>query len=162
MVIGLNIIDFILFFVLVFMTCLGFFFGLIRVVGSIATIIVGILTAGLFFESLAPVLRIYLFNNANLSNVVAFILIYAFTSLLLSVIIKIANTIFSLPILKTVNRLFGGIVAFLSTMVVLSVFFHLFKQYAWSESFIGLLSQSTIIQMLSVVGEYVSWLIPGL
>lgn len=162
MIIGLNIIDFILLFILLFITCLGFFFGVIRVVGSIATIIIGIMLAGWFFDDLAAVLQPYLLNEPNLSKVIAFILIYWLTSLFLSLIVDIANKIFNLPILKTVNRLLGGAVALLAGLVILSVFFHLFQQYAWSQNFVDLLNQSVIVQYLGLAGEYVSWLIPGL
>ncbi|MFH1712882.1 MAG: CvpA family protein [Candidatus Jacksonbacteria bacterium] len=158
----MTIIDFIIIFLLSFATACGFFFGLIRVLGAIATIIMSILIAGLFFETLSPILQPYLLNNENLSRVIAFIAIYWVSSLFLSFAVKIANKIFDLPVLKTVNRLLGGFASLLGSTVILSILFYLIDKYAWAENLTQLLAQSVLIVYLIDIGKYVSWVIPGL
>lgn len=158
----MTIIDFIIIFLLAFVTACGFFFGLIRVLGAIATIIISILTAGLFFEILAPILQPYVLNNENLSRVIAFIAIYWASSLFLSFAVKIANKIFDLPVLKTVNRLLGGFASLLGSTVILSILFYLIDKYAWAENLTQLLGQSVLIKYLLAIGKYASWVIPGL
>lgn len=162
MFLQLNFVDFILTFILILVTCLGIFFGLIRVVGAIATIIIGIVTAGLFFKDLALTLEPYLFDNPNISKIVAFLLIYWLVSLILSVIVAIANKLFKLPFLKTVNRLLGGVFSFLGCIIVLAIFLHLFRAYAWSPEISALFSQSILVNYLMILGKYLSWLIPGI
>jgi len=158
----MTIIDFIIIFLLSFAAACGFFFGLIRVLGAIATIIMSILIAGLFFETLSPILQPYLLNNENLSRVIAFIAIYWVSSLFLSFAVKIANKIFDLPVLKTVNRLLGGFASLLGSTVILSILFYLIDKYAWAENLTQLLAQSVLIVYLIDIGKYVSWVIPGL
>lgn len=158
----MTIIDFILLFILAFATASGFFFGVIRVVGGIASIIASIIVAGLFFEDVMPSLQPYLLDSSDLASVVAFLLLYWVTSSFLSFIIMIVNKIFNLPILKTVNRVLGGAVALVGTIVVLSVFFFLFDKYAWVESLQDFIRESTIAVYLTDIGYYVSFVIPGL
>lgn len=158
----MTIIDFIIIFLLAFSASCGFFFGLIRVLGAIATIIISILIAGLFFEILSQILRPYLLNNENLSRVIAFIAIYWVSSLFLSFAVKIANKIFNLPVLKTVNRLLGGFASLLGSAIILSIFFYLIEKYAWVEDLTKLLGNSILIKYLLEIGKYASWGIPGL
>jgi membrane protein required for colicin V production len=158
----MNIIDFILIFILAFTAAVGFFFGLIQVLGAIVTIIVSIFIAGVFFSTVAPYIQPYAFDNQNFSSVIAFIVIYWIVSLFLSFVVKIANKIFNLPILKTANRLLGAGVSLLGAIIILSVFFYLFKIYAWSPAVTNFLSQSTMAYYFSWIGKFVTILIPGL
>jgi uncharacterized membrane protein required for colicin V production len=158
----MTILDFILIFILAFTTCLGFFFGLIRVVGAIFTIIVSILLAGFFFSQLAVVLLPYLLDNQNLARVVAFIIIYSTSSVVLSLAVKIADKIFHLPILNAANRLLGGIVALAGTALTLSVLFFLIDKFAWVEAVKIFLSHSVVVKYLLIIGKYVSLAIPGI
>lgn len=158
----MSIIDVIIIFILAFTSALGFFFGLIRVLGAIITIIISIVAAGIFYTTLAVPIQPYLLKNENLSRIVAFIIIYWVCSLFLSFVIKIVNKLFNLPILKTVNRLLGGIVSLTGAVVILSIFLYLFKTYAWVESIDLLFSQSLIIPVLIEIGSYARWAIPGI
>jgi membrane protein required for colicin V production len=158
----MNTIDLILIFILAFATASGFFFGLIRVLGALVTIVASIMLAGIFYGSLSVYLRPYLLNSENLSRIAAFLIIYWFTSLFLSFVVKIVNKIFNLPLLKTVNRLLGGIIALASAVLVLSIFFYLFKTYSWVEPINDFLAKSVLIQILLEIGGYVKWVVPGI
>jgi len=158
----MNIIDLILIFILAFVTASGFFFGLIRVLGALITIVASIMLAGIFYGILSGYLQPYLLDNENLSRIAAFIIIYWLSSLFLSFVVKIVNKIFNLPILKTVNRLLGGVIALIGAVLTLSVFFYLFKTYSWVEPINDLLNKSVLIQILLEIGEYVKWIVPGI
>ena len=158
----MNIIDLILIFILAFVTASGFFFGLIRVLGALITIVASIMLAGIFYGILSGYLQPYLLDNENLSRIAAFIIIYWLSSLFLSFVVKIVNKIFNLPILKTVNRLLGGVIALIGAVLTLSVFFYLFKTYSWVEPINDLLNKSVLIQILLEIGEYVKWVVPGI
>ena|SRR3989338_4834094 len=158
----MNIIDIILIFILAFVTASGFFFGLIRVLGALITIVASIMLAGIFYGILSGYLQPYLLDNENLSRIAAFIIIYWLSSLFLSFVVKIVNKIFNLPILKTVNRLLGGVIALIGALLTLSVFFYLFKTYSWVEPINDLLNKSVLIQILLEIGEYVKWVVPGI
>ncbi|HBH46534.1 MAG: hypothetical protein A2445_04250 [Candidatus Jacksonbacteria bacterium RIFOXYC2_FULL_44_29] len=159
---SLSIFDFLIIFFLIFATCLGFFFGAIRVVGNLATIIVSIFLAGIFSKILAPLFAPYLLNNNALGKVAAFVVVYWFVSLFLSLAVEIANKIFNLPLLKTVNRLGGGLVAFFGSIVVMAVFFYFFQAYAWSSELPKLLSESRLVPFFIWLGKYISIAIPGI
>lgn len=158
----MNIIDLILIFILAFVTASGFFFGLIRVLGALITIIASIMLAGIFYGKLSVYLQPYLLDNENLSRIAAFIIIYWLTSLFLSFVIKIVNKIFNLPILKTVNRLLGGVIALIGAILTLSVFFYLIKTYPWVAPISDFLNKSVLIQILLEIGGYVKWAVPGI
>jgi uncharacterized membrane protein required for colicin V production len=158
----MTLIDFIIIFMFAFTTAIGFFFGLVSVIGAIATIVISIIVAGLGFNELAPILQPYTFNNLDLARVGAFIIIYWFSSLFLSLIVKIANKVFNLPVLKTVNRLLGSFVSLVGSILIVSVFFYLIKTYAWSEPVQEFIASSRIAVNLTTIGEFVSWVIPGL
>jgi membrane protein required for colicin V production len=158
----MTIIDFILIFILAFATAAGFFFGLIRVVGAIVTIVVSIVIAGLLSSYLAPILQPYLLSNPNLSKVAAFGLIYWLSALFLNFAVQIVNKLFNLPLLKTVNRLGGGLVSLLCSVIILSIIFYLINTFSWVPAIPELLGQSTVVPYLLIIGKYVSWLIPGL
>ena len=154
--------DFILIFILAFTTAAGFFFGLIRVLGALATIIISIIIAGIFFGSAAEILKPYTFNNENLARVAGFLLIYWLVSLFLSFVVRIVNHLFNLPILKTVNRLLGTLVSLVGASLVLSIFFYLLNSYAWTDAIKPLLQQSVLIRIFIIIGSYAHWIIPGL
>lgn len=158
----MSLVDLILIFILAFAAASGFFFGLIRVLGALVTIVVSIMIAGIFYEQLSSYVRPYLLDNENLSRIASFIGIYWFSSLFLSFVVKIVNKLFNLPILKTVNRLLGGVVALTGAVLTLSVFFYLFKTYAWIEPIREFFNKSILIQMFLEIGEYVKWIVPGI
>ena len=158
----MTILDFILVFILAFTTAAGFFFGLIRVVGAIATIIISIMVAGLFSSQFAAVLKPYLLDNQNFAKVGAFTLIYWFSSLFLHFAVQIVNKIFSLPLLKTVNRLLGAAVSLAGAVIILSIFFYLIESYSWVPQISDFLHQSLMASYLIIIGKFVSFVIPGL
>lgn len=158
----MTLVDFILIFILAFITAAGFFFGLIRVLGALATIIVSIVVAGIFFGRVSEVIQPYTLNNKNLARVAGFLLIYWLTSLFLSFVVGIANHLFNLPLLKTVNRMLGALVSLIGASLVLSVFFYLINSYALTEALRQLLQQSVLIRMFIMIGSYARWIIPGL
>jgi uncharacterized membrane protein required for colicin V production len=158
----MSFIDLTIIFVLAFSTAAGFFFGFIRVVGAVVKTIISLVAAGIFYQQSAQIVKPYLFDNANLSAIVAFTLIYWISSLFLSFVITVVNKVFDLPVLKSVNRVLGAVVALLGTTLVLSLFLHLFKVYAWIEPIQTFLEGSTAIAVLVEVGKYASWIIPGI
>ncbi|MBI4359485.1 MAG: CvpA family protein [Candidatus Jacksonbacteria bacterium] len=158
----MTFVDFVLIFILSFVTAAGLFFGLIRVLGAIATIIVSVYIAGGFSGSLASVFKPYAFDNENLAKIAAFLALYAASSLTLSFIVKLVNMAFNLPGLKGLNRILGAVVSFLGATVILSIFFYLFDRYAWSPEISVLLSKSLLIPYGITIGKFVSFVIPGL
>ncbi|HCA66737.1 MAG: hypothetical protein A2249_03775 [Candidatus Jacksonbacteria bacterium RIFOXYA2_FULL_44_7] len=158
----MTIVDLILLFILAFVAAAGLFFGLIRVLGAIATIIISIYIAGGFSASLSEVLKPYIFNNENIAKVAAFITLYSASSLVLSFIVKLVNTVFNLPGLKGMNRMLGALVSLIGSIIILSIFFYLFDKYAWSPEINTLLSKSLFIPYGITIGKFASFVIPGL
>jgi len=158
----MTILDFILIFILAVTTAAGLFFGLVRVLGGLITIIISLIIAGSFFENLAIILKPYLLDSNNLAKVTSFIIIYWVCSLFLSFVVKITNKIFNLPVLKTVNRLLGAAVSGLGITIVLSVFFYLFNQYAWAQSIQELIQSSSLGPYFVLIGKSISLAIPGI
>lgn len=158
----MTFIDFILIFLLAFVAAAGLFFGLVRVLGAIATIIISIYIAGGFSGALSSVLKPYIFGSDNLAKVAAFLALYALSSLVLSFIVKLVNMVFNLPGLKGMNRMFGALVSLIGAIIILSTFFFLFDKYAWSPEINTLLSKSLLIPYGITIGKFVSFAIPGL
>lgn len=158
----MTIIDFILVFLLAFVAAAGLFFGLVRVLGAIATVIISIYIAGGFSGALSNVLKPYIFGSDNLAKVAAFLALYAASSLVLSFIVKLVNMVFNLPGLKGMNRMLGALVSLIGAIVILSIFFFLFDKYSWAPEISALLAKSLLIPYGIAIGKYVSFVIPGL
>ncbi|MFP3812736.1 CvpA family protein [Bacillus sp. MM09(2025)] len=124
-------IDIIILFLLLMGTLVGLKRGFILQFIKLISFVVSILVASMFYQSLAPQLTWIpapnfsggqaqlAFFSGNLEtayyNTIAFIILFILTKILLAIIGGLLTTIASIPVIKQVNKLLGGVLGFLET-----------------------------------------------
>ncbi|MEB2358617.1 CvpA family protein [Bacillus pumilus] len=124
-------IDIIILFLLLMGTLVGLKRGFILQFIKLISFVVSILVASMFYQSLAPQLMWIpapnfsggqaqlAFFSGNLEtayyNTIAFIILFILTKILLAIIGGLLTTIASIPVIKQVNKLLGGVLGFLET-----------------------------------------------
>ncbi|MES1035189.1 CvpA family protein [Bacillus pumilus] len=124
-------IDIIILFLLLMGTLVGLKRGFILQFIKLISFVVSILVASMFYKSLAPQLTWIpapnfsggqaqlAFFSGNLEtayyNTIAFIILFILTKILLAIIGGLLTTIASIPVIKQVNKLLGGVLGFLET-----------------------------------------------
>ncbi|MDM5299018.1 CvpA family protein [Bacillus pumilus] len=124
-------IDIIILFLLLMGTLVGLKRGFILQFIKLISFVVSILVASMFYQSLAPQLKWIpapqfdggqaqlAFFSGNLEtayyNTIAFIILFILTKILLAIIGGLLTTIASIPVIKQVNKLLGGVLGFLET-----------------------------------------------
>lgn len=114
----MNLLDIILIVGLAIAAFSGLKTGLIKAVISLAGLIVGVILAGQYYDSLSRWLSSYI-SQQNLAQVVAFAAIIIATLVAASVVASFLQRVISWVMLGWVNRLGGGIFGFLVGAVVL-------------------------------------------
>jgi uncharacterized membrane protein required for colicin V production len=125
------VIDIIILFLLLMGTLVGLKRGFILQLIKLISFVVSILVASMFYQSLAPQLTWIpapnfsggqaqlAFFSGNLEtayyNTIAFIILFILTKILLAIIGGLLTTIASIPVIKQVNKLLGGVLGFLET-----------------------------------------------
>ncbi len=129
----------------------GFWFGLIHTVGVILGVVVGVLAAGNFYESVATFLQ-FLFFKAGVAHVVAFILIFVVVNQLVGFIFQRIDKGFKLvsiiPFLGPINRLAGAVLGIVAGFLILGTILTVAKAYPFSDSFSHSLETSQIAHLL--------------
>lgn len=124
-------IDIIILFLLLMGTLVGLKRGFILQFIKLISFVVSILVASIFYQSLAPQLTWIpapnfsggqaqlAFFSGNLEtayyNTIGFIILFILTKILLAIIGGLLTTIASIPVIKQVNKLLGGVLGFLET-----------------------------------------------
>lgn len=147
---------------LIFCALAGFFFGFIKMAGSIISVILSLMVAGLFYNILALKFLPYLFNNENFAKIVAFILIYAICSFVLNLIIKLVDKIFKLPVLRGFNRLAGLLIGLAEGIIFISLILYLIDKFSWLEQISQFIHSSELSEILILIGRYLALAIPGI
>jgi len=156
----LTILDFILLIILFFFAFAGFFFGLIRSVGSLIGTILGIVVAANYFQIFANWL-VDLGVSDNLARIIGFLIIFIIVSKLISLVFYILNKIFNLlsiiPFLKTINRIAGLLFGLIEGGVILGVLLVFIIKFPFADFLIMAIESSKLAEYLFGVG---TWLLP--
>jgi len=119
----------------------GLFFGLIRVVGSIAGVIVGAIGTYYFYLDFYNLIKAWFFGLDNIGKIVSAILLFGIINkvvgLIFAIVDKTYNIISILPFLKSINRIGGAILGLLQGGLVLGLLLYILSRY----QLFGLLSK---------------------
>lgn len=155
-------LDIIIIACLIFSAAVGLFFGLIKTVGSIFSVIISLVAAGLFYKILAVKFLPFLFDNENFAKITAFIVIYIVCAFVLNLIIKLVDKIFQLPILRGLNRLGGLLVGLAEGLMLISLILYIIDKFAWLEQTSQFIHASQFSAVLIIIGKYLALAIPGI
>lgn len=153
-------LDIILTVIIFFFVATGIRFGFIVTLGSLVGTVIGAVVAGMFFEQGAEWLAQYI-SNANLANVVSFIIIFTITSRLTGVVFWLINKMFIvvsiIPFIASINRLAGGFLGLLEGVVVIGFALLFIDKFPFSDTVIPAVNASQVAQYII---SYTSWLAP--
>ena len=131
----MNYLDIIFIIIILFFSFNGLRKGLVKVVGGILGIFVGIYFAGLFYlqfsEWLQTVTQIF---GSMEANIVSFIVVFIIVNRVFALIIFLLDKIVSIPIINSINKILGGSLGFLQGALIVALIVTVFTNLG---SFVG-------------------------
>jgi uncharacterized membrane protein required for colicin V production len=121
----MSIFDIILLVILAGFIFYGLFFGLIRTLGSLVGVAVGLWLTFVFYLSVFDWLKNLFLGHETLGKIITFIVLFTLINRLIGFIFAILDRTFDLlsiiPFLKTINRLAGAILGFVEGGLILGL-----------------------------------------
>jgi len=158
----LNII--IIFFLSAF-AWLGWRGGLVRALGALVGVGMGILAASQLYEPAAGFVGLLLFGHYGLAGALCFILIFVVTMRLSSFIFqkmdKWLNISERWPVLKKFNHLGGILFGLVQGAFILGMVLSVIIKYPWGIFLDDSIGRSSLASGLTAMGEYLSFLLPA-
>lgn len=116
---GFNFLDIIFLLIICVFMLRGFWHGLIKEVGTIAALVIGLLCAYLFFQ---PVAALFIGWGLKVAApVLAFVAVFAVTYLLISLIAHFLQDVIERIQLGSLNRIFGMFLGFLEGFIIVYI-----------------------------------------
>jgi membrane protein required for colicin V production len=162
-----SLIDIILIIFLAGFIFYGFFFGLIRTVGSLAGVIVGLWGASHYYLPFYEWSENIFLGHPIIGKIISFLILFGAiktaVSFLFSILDKTFNLLSIIPFLKLFNRIGGAILGFLEGSLLLGVILLVATRYNIFSGLINnLLVGSKIAPIVNKVAGLVVPLIPEL
>ncbi|MEK7067494.1 MAG: CvpA family protein [Patescibacteria group bacterium] len=159
-----NLFDAILIVLVLTATAYGFLKGIIRMLGDLTGVLIGIWVAGNYFLPFYEWTHSMYLGNANIGKAISFLLLLALTSKLISLAVMVLdrfiNFINIIPFFWTINRFAGSLVGFLTSSIFLGIAIYFLSRYSIGFGFDKLLVGSKIAKGLFRFGEFFSPLLP--
>ena len=156
----MNYLDIIFIIIIVSCTFWGLKKGLIKVVGGIIGIFVGIYFAGLLYSQVSDWLMDLLgFSSQTAGDILGYIVVFIVANRLFALLILILDKIFSLPIIGGINRILGGIFGLIEGVLIVSIITIVLSNLA----FIGadsVLAESKIVPLTNPIFEFIKPIFP--
>ena len=137
----ISIIDAILLILLSGFVFYGLFFGLIRTFGAFVGVVVGAILASRFYLAASAVINPIFFGYENLGKVITFLILFSLINRLVGLgfyfIEKLFNIISIIPFLKTINRLGGAVLGFLTGGLTIGLALYVISRYAIIGHWVG-------------------------
>ncbi|MFH1236551.1 MAG: CvpA family protein [Parcubacteria group bacterium] len=116
----------------------GFWFGIVHTVGTLIGIVVGILAAGAFHETLGNFLQ-FLFFKGDVANSMSFIIIFLVVNQLVGFMFRMIDRAFKLvtiiPFLGSINRIAGAVLGIVVGVLVVGTMLTVASIYPFSNGF---------------------------
>lgn len=134
----------------------GLFFGLIKTLGALFAIVIGVWTAFHYYLVVYGWTKDLFFNYGLAGKIIIFIAIFSLVNRLVSFIFALLNSAFDIlsiiPFLKTINKLAGAILGFLLGGLILGLVLAIVSHYTSDISWLGwignILTQSKVAPFL--------------
>lgn len=119
----------------------GFFFGLIRSFGNLFGVFLGAILASRLYLPVTEYLDWAFLGYENLSKVVIFIFLFTLINRLTEFVFFLLDKTFGLltiiPFLKTINRLAGAALGFVTGSLIIGLILYVISKYAILDNWIG-------------------------
>lgn len=145
----------------------GLIRGLIRSIGSLAALLIGLWCAIYFHQFVYDLLKNLFFGHELLGKIVSFIIIYALVNSLVNFAFMVLNNAYDIisiiPFLKTINRLGGGIFGLIEGGLILGVIIYFGLRFPPLESILkNWIAKSEVAPFLIGFADKVMPLIPAI
>ena len=158
----MSIIDAILLIILAGFVFYGLFFGLIRTLGSIISLVAGLWLTFIFYLTVFGWVKNLFFSHELAGKIIVFIVLFTLINRLIGFIFALIDRTFDLlsviPFLKTINRLAGAALGFIEGGLVLGLALLFISETAFS----GWIAASKVAPFLMSFAKAVTPLLPGL
>lgn len=135
------IFDVILLIVLFGFIFYGLFFGFIRTLGGFIGIFIGAFLASRFYLSVWQWAEHWFIGYDNLGKILVFFILFSLISKLTSFVFFFADRAFNIisiiPFLKTINKLLGALLGFLTGALFIGLFLYIASRYTLIEGWLG-------------------------
>ena len=150
----MNVVDIIIIVALIIPLLIGLKVGLIKMAFSLVGLIVGVVLASNFYESLAGVLDFI--PNEGIANIVAFALILIVVMVIAAVLARVLRSFIKFVMLGWIDHLGGAVVGFvIGAILVSAVLATLVKYYGT-----GMITESPLAAILLDKFPFVLGLLP--
>ncbi|MBU1889995.1 CvpA family protein [Patescibacteria group bacterium] len=143
---------------------LGFMTGLFQTLGSVLGIFVGYFIAAQYYEAMGAFLTPIFMGNEQLSNMIAFLIIFIIVNRLIGLMVWVFAKTFKLlnviPFFSILNRLGGAVLGFIEGIFVLGVALLVIEKFQRLPGVIEQMSQSDFAQLLLGVGSLLEYIYP--
>ena len=155
------IIDIILLIIIFGAFIYGWQTGLVKAIGSLIGLVIGVMLASRYFEFVARWLLPLFKNNENLAKIAGFLAIFLAVSIIVGTLIAVLQGIFKIvPFLTTLNRLAGAVIGILVAVFSLGFLIIMIDKFPFSELITGYFQNSQVVPWLKLVAEFLTPLIP--
>ena len=124
----MNWLDIVIILIVAFFAATAFFAGLIRELVTLASAVVGIVVAGLFYDDLARDVLVFI-DNKDTANIVGFLMLLGAIYLAGQLIAIMLKQVTAILLLGWADRLGGALFGLLKGLVVVEVLLILFVTY---------------------------------
>lgn len=142
----------------------GFWFGMIHMVGSFASILLAAIISGQYFEFVSQKLSFLFGGHDNLGRVVTFVLLFLVVTRLVGFVFWLINKVFHLiaviPGMKLFNRIGGAVLGGVEGLVLMSLAVFLLARYPLSDSLTNALANSAVVGQLLNLANKIAPLLP--
>jgi len=160
------IIDYVLLFILGYFTLWGFRKGLIRAVGGMVGLVVAVVLASRYFEtvgdSIAPYIGMQ--NNLNLARMISFVgLLFVINygvSISVSIVEKMYKTVAILPFMKLGNRLLGALLGLVQASVSIGLILYFAARFPFGSIVEKFFEGSHVAPIVMQIANVVHPLLP--
>ncbi|KKQ62039.1 MAG: Colicin V production protein [Parcubacteria group bacterium GW2011_GWE2_38_18] len=125
----------------------GLFFGLIRTIGALLGMLIGIWVAGMYYVTVAGWFKNLFFGYDSVGKLITFLVIFILVSSLIKFAFMMLDKAFDflaiIPFLKTINRLAGAVFGLVLGGFMLGFVFYIFLGFPIVGTLLGKLSANS-------------------
>ena len=155
------IIDIILLIILLGFFIYGWQSGLIKTIGGVLGIVVGIIVAGKYYYLVADWLMPILEDKDNLARILGYLIVFVAVNVVMMVLVSVLTTVFKfVPFLTTLNRLAGAVLGLLGGTLAIGFLLIMIDKFPFAEFFTRYLEGSQIVPVIADVAGLLMPLLP--
>ncbi|KKS40136.1 hypothetical protein A3H03_02385 [Candidatus Kuenenbacteria bacterium RIFCSPLOWO2_12_FULL_42_13] len=155
------IIDIIILVILFGFIVWGWQTGLIKAVAVLIGVVLGIIVAGRYYAIVADFVLPYLKYNQNFAKIVGYLAVFAAVNLVIMLIVSVITGLLKLiPLMTTVNRLAGALVAFVGGVLAIGFILLILSSVPFSDFLSRYTENSILIPIVMDIFNFISPLVP--